>query len=125
MTICGSCYRRIPYGSACPHCNTRSIWQFVGVALLWLMLFVGVGVVAICSQGCTAGGARKAIVAASQAAELAADATRKHCRHLATTGCKTNPCPKLKRCQLAERLIVDGAASLTAGLKAANEVIDD
>lgn len=73
---------------------------------------------------CEAGGARKAILAASQATEAAVQQVREHCRWLAKTGCKSNPCEALTRCHRAERLLNAGADSLQAGLGEINEVIE-
>jgi hypothetical protein len=122
--ICEKCFQRYDprEHDQCPHCRPlrRALLVFVLICLATLSL-----VLHCMTAGCSAGGARKAIVTAADAANVATQVVRAHCRQLAEEGCKTNPCPALDECRRAERLIVDGAASLTAGAKVVNEVIDD
>lgn len=80
-----------------------------------------IGLVLLFTSGC-APTLRKTLSATTAGAELAAKVTRDACRALATSGCKTNPCPALDKCHRAEVLIVQSAKTLTEAAKLINEV---
>ena len=96
--------------------------------LLLGALLVALALIGLAWLGAGCATLRKTLSATTAGAEVAAKITGSVCDTLASSWCKTNPCPQMQQCNKAEALLVQGATCVTEAAKLINalpkEVID-